>query len=219
MSIWRIVLVLAAAGVGLIFMGKVEFEQAAALEVPPQLVTCRQLEGTEQLDSPSIILSDFNSPNTTVYQESSHGTAWEWVWIPAFPLHAEELPRPEDYRVVLKVYASNEDELEELLMKDTVEGQVWNHAQALDPEARALLQEAYPGIQLDKCHLVEIGRRRPSRDTAVTFWTIAAGCLVGAVGCSFFGFRRMQVSSGAGAFETQQLDALRDAERFRSDKF
>ena len=33
----------AAAGVGLVFMGKVEFEQAAALKTPPQFFTCRQL--------------------------------------------------------------------------------------------------------------------------------------------------------------------------------
>jgi hypothetical protein len=219
MSIWRIVICLAVIGVGLTVMGKTEFEEAAALDTPPQLVTCRQLTETAELDAPNIILADFVSPGRTVCQKDRHGEGWSWVWIPAYPRHAEELPRPEDYRVLLKVFANNEEELEEVLRKETLEGQVWHRAEVLDADAQVLLEEMYPGIQLNKCHLVEIGRRRANRDTAVTFWTIAAGCLVGAVGCSYVGFRRLHGSSGTSALDAQQLDALRDAEQHRSDKF
>jgi hypothetical protein len=69
--------------------------------------------------------------------------------------------------IVKTKHAPNEDQLAALRARTQLDGLVVNRIEALDADERELLHQDYPGIDFDKCIILEEGRQ-PS-DGAMLF--------------------------------------------------
>jgi hypothetical protein len=114
-------------------------------------------------------------------------TPWTSVWVPLIP--AEEMkanqespPRPSAPKVLLfSDNIHNVVELEAKLKARRLQARVTNSDFARDglkPEIRNLLLQAYPGVDLRSCMIIEQGRVPLSKSTLYLMGSAAAACIL-----------------------------------------
>jgi hypothetical protein len=155
--------------------GSIAFQSSAQ----PEEITLQNLIARGSEGNPNIRVTQFVLCQNFVKQENSKNPgSWTHVWIPAVP-PGEVRPGPQGQpttptNVKMLFFSTsirNEPELEARLNRPTVEGIV-NTRTSLSGEIRALLQRQYPGTDLDKCIIVQEGRKPFDR---TVIYAMAAG--------------------------------------------
>jgi hypothetical protein len=186
--LWRFAVILLALVVA--WMGVKEHTLSGVAKAEPKVVTCAQLEKEGPGDNAHLTLSDFLLTSSFVYEAKKGSTSgWKRVWVPAVPLdgpyareamaayHANpdaEVPPPKDFRVVVAFDDVRDAKgLEAAGDRDTLTGVVVNVIEKIPSDTRRLLEQNYPGVPVDKCWILEVGRKPKRASTA--YMMIAAG--------------------------------------------
>lgn len=203
------------AGIGLVILGVKECRLASSAKDDPQAITCAQLAEKGPGENVHIVMSDFLLLEQSYVYAERLGT-WTEVWIPAVPFggayHTEARTRIErdgdnatmppvtDLRVLVKLTdAKNEAGVSKAGQEETLQGMVINDVDSLDSEERKLLKESYPGIDFDKCWILETGREPGGLGKIIL---MILGGLVLSLG--MIGFWIAGRSKGSAAPETEQ---------------
>jgi len=181
-KLWMVI-----GGAVLAFYGFKEWRLSGEVKSAPQTITCEALARDGYGDNAHVRLTEFLvSPASYVYEEGKGG--WKKVWLPLVPLngpYAEqlralpedaEIPAPRSFGVILQTdEVSNEDKLGALAERDVVEGVVINEIDSLDSETKKLLNQAYPGIDLEKCWILEHNRKTKGMASSLLFLLLGLG--------------------------------------------
>ncbi len=172
----RFWLVMVIGGGMLIYFGVQELRLAGVAKAEPQPITVAKLAAHGPGDNAHIRLGEFLlCEGAYVYEEESSGGTWSRVWIPAVPLggpyHEKlleayqadpasvmDVPMPTDLNVIVELKVNNEEELIRIADQDELQGLVVNEIASLGGEERKILEQSYPGVDFDRCWIVEAGR-------------------------------------------------------------
>lgn len=136
-------------------------------------------------------------PTYFVYEGKTDKGPWSKVYLPALPeggaWHREAkeafaktgnlsaVPAPSDIRVLLKfTNVRNEDHLGELIDAETIQGTIINSIESLDGKEKSLLRQGYPNIDVDRCYILQVGRK-PTSGSLVLLATLggAGAAIIG----------------------------------------
>ncbi len=190
-KIWMII-----GGAVLAWYGFKEWRISGEAKADPQVITCGALAKDGYGKNAHVKMTDFLlSPGGYVYEEKTSGGSWSKVWIPVVPLGGEyhtmvqalpedaELPAPKSFNVILQTeHASSASMLSKIGKRDDIQGVVINEIDSLDSETKKLLRDSYPGIDLDKCWIVE--HKRKTKGAMLSLLMLLAG--VGLAGGGVF---------------------------------
>ncbi|MCB9881978.1 MAG: hypothetical protein H6834_09325 [Planctomycetes bacterium] len=191
MSIGNRLMLAAVIGGGVLtFFGIQEMRLSSAAKAEPQAITLAELAANGPGDNAHVEVKDFIfAINLYVYEEKSKGGAWKRAWIPALPLggpwHQEvvklpegaDLPKPSTFSVIVSTDAAkNEAELMALGDKETLQGMIINKIESLGKDEKKILADSYPTVDLDKCWILEVGRKPAS--SGKTFAMIGGGLVL-----------------------------------------
>ena len=191
---FRIKLLLIIAGIAMIVIGVQELRLASAAKAEPQVITCEQLAKDGPGDNAHVTLTKFRlHPLSSIYQEKkkrfgkSSGD-WVKIWVPAVPAEgAEKLgpalmaPAPSDVRVIVKsTQVKNPQDLIALAGREQISGVITNKIESLGRDERKLLQEGCPGVDLDRCYILEQDRK--PADSIKLFGMLGGGLALGLLG-------------------------------------
>lgn len=193
-------------GAVLLFMGGREFMLARKTEAEPAKISCAALSKDGPGDNAHVVMSDFVfSLSSFVYEEERHSKAYNKIWVPALPLdgpwhqqlkayfamdEAERAkvpePVPNDFHViVVSDEVSSDAALAKLADAPTLQGIVVNEIESLSSEEKKLLKQSYPGVDLDKCWILE-HKREPKGMMTIALFALAG---LGAIGLGIVGFK------------------------------
>ena len=173
----RICLGLIIAGIAAIFFGWQDWQLSRLVKSEPQSITCAALGQTGYGDNAHVqVTNTFLSPGGYVYQERGRGsTSWAKVWIPLIDIdsaYADSLrvlpegtpiPGPTNFNVIMQTeHVSDLSELRSLSEADSFTGIVINKIDSLDSDTKRLLRESYPGVDLERCWILDHNRSKPS---------------------------------------------------------
>ena len=193
----RIKIVIPVLGALLILVGYQESRLNALARPEPQTITCAQLAHAGPGDNLHVKMVDFLfSAGTFVYEykQRQPPTKYTQVWIPAVPLgsayHQQlqtladqgklpEAPGPTDFRIIVKsASVHNENDLHRMGERQAIQGMVINKIARIGGKERKLLEEGYPGVDLDNCWILQEGRK-PAGSQMITFYYVGGGLLLG----------------------------------------
>ena len=163
---WRLRLGVAGLVLGgmLLFAGLREWQLGSAASDQPEDVTLEALIARGPDGNPHVRVSDFVLGDNYVYFTDDTGTYWTSVLVPAVPNkmgdQAAHVLIPQV--IVKSTHASDEDHLNTLRARTRLQGLVVNRIEALGSEEREILAKDYPGIDFDKCIILEEGRQPSS---------------------------------------------------------
>lgn len=189
----RLLFALVGLGAAMCFMGYSEWNLAAKVKADPDVVPCAVFESRGPLDNAHLRLTAFQSTEDMycAYEEQEYGSGYSIVLVPVFPLNRPNDPKNEDLRVILRFYNVQDDaDLVQRVDEHVATGISESMGSSLHHEFRSILKDGYPGIQLDKCHVVNVDQRLPSRSRAMgmmAFGATAIFAFVGILGWSFSG--------------------------------
>lgn len=178
---WLLIVGLAGA-----YYGFQEWRLARFTSPTMQTITCEALARDGYGDNAHVRLSEYLlSPATFVYTEGRGGKR-KTVWIPVLPLHGSYgemvaalpedavVPPPKEFGVILQTdHAPDDEALGRLHDAEYLVGVVINEIDSLDRKTRNLLQEGYPGIDLEKCWILE--HRRTVRSEGMGLAILGGG--------------------------------------------
>lgn len=184
----RLSLGLLILGAVCVSMGHEESERATHVGKKPQVVRCSQFASGKTPSNTYVTLTRF-APcrGGCVTEEGRYGVGWRKVQIPVYPQDRRSEPAGKALRVILTLYnVKNEQDLVARLRKPRLTGVVWSRGDKLHRTTRKLLRESYPGIDLARCNVINVGGRVPTAASAghirwVGFGLIAAGLVVAGV--------------------------------------
>ena len=185
-------------GIALAWYGYKELRLSGEAKAEPQTITCEALGRDGYGDNAHVKMTDFLLSSAGYVYEEKKGGGWETVWIPVVPLngpYAEmlrglpedaEAPAPKTFHVILQTsHASNAKRLGVIAGEDDVRGVVINEIDSLDSETRKLLRQSYPGIDLEKCWIVEHKRKTKGAGISLLLLVLGLG-LAGGAGFLFW---------------------------------
>ena len=133
----------------------------------PQSITCDQLAAFGPGDNAHVELTDFRlCIDAYVYRRKL--TGWKGVWVPAVAKTAADAweqeteagGAPKVPRVIVKLpKAKNGRDVARAAEQATIRGVIVNRVESLGGEEKRLLSEKYPGIDFDRCWILQSGRR------------------------------------------------------------
>ena len=207
---FRILLVMVIGGAALVFAGVQEMRLAGSAKAEPQAISCAKLIESGPGDNAHVKMGDFLlSTGAICIQEGKNGGKWQNVWVPAVPLNgayhqklvesigadgklAGPMPIPDDIRVIVKSSKiGGEQQLETLADQDTLQGMVVNKIASLGSKEKKILAESYPGVNFDKCLIIEHGRTPAS--SGKSYGMMGGGALLSVLGV--LGFFRSKTSA------------------------
>lgn len=168
----RLLLAAMIGGGFLIYFAYQEWRAGSRAASDPEEVKLADLIARGPTGNPHVRVSDFDAGNNYVYQEGEYGGRWESVLVPAAPITpgaAENKPDAEvknPQMIIKSKHVHSESELEQLLQKPAVEGLLINSIESLGSDEKNQLASQYPGVDFDKCLILEEGRK-PSGMTTV----------------------------------------------------
>ncbi len=174
----RFKLLLFVAGVALLYVGYNEWRLASGAGDAPVRMTCAQLEASGPGANPYVSIGNFvlmQDAFVCKYRPSDP-KYFVTCWLPAvaagnattqpamrLPSGANGSPaaiRGRDIRVLVKsTQAHNTAEVAALSDRPRLEGVVVNRIESLTAEEKDLLAQSYPGLNFDKCWILEEGRK------------------------------------------------------------
>jgi len=159
---WRLRLGIVGLVTGgmLLFAGAREWQLGSTASAQPDDVSLEELVARGPDAQPHVRVRDFVLGDNYVYFEDDTGSYWTDVLIPAVSSkmgdQASHVLIPQ---VIVKTkHISNEDQLSALRARARLEGMVVNRIEALGSEEKDILAKDYPGINFDKCIILEEGR-------------------------------------------------------------
>jgi hypothetical protein len=200
MRFYKIAMVV--AGIVLAVWGVREARMSGLSKEDPQEITCEDLGRDGPGDNAHVIVTEFVFPTGIfVYEEKRRGGDWEKVWVPVLPLggewhqkvlaiyeeHGEEnledvmVPEPDSFSVIVRSeHVPDEDALDALENQDAFRGLVINEIDSLGREEKKILADEYPGVDLEKCWIVD--HKREPKSTGTVILLIGLGAVLAAVG-------------------------------------
>ena len=191
---WRLRLGIAGLVLGgmLLFAGFREWQLGSAASAKPEDLTLEQLIARGPDGNPNVCVRDFVLGDNFAYFTSDSGTFWTRVLVPAVPnTMGEQSAHVLIPRVIVKsTHVANEDQLDALHARTQLQGLVVNRIEALGQDERDLLVQDYPGIDFDKCIILEEGRE--TSNGAMLFLMAGGGLalLLGGGGLLLYNFNR-----------------------------
>ncbi|HSV13784.1 MAG TPA: hypothetical protein VLI90_05965 [Tepidisphaeraceae bacterium] len=178
----RFAIVLGVIGVFLLMTGVKEMRLANAASPTPQDISCLELEKSGPGKNAYVRVSKFLTTGGGVYQKEEHADNWQMVWLPLIAKDGEyaqrvrqmvlsgaiktaaDLPAPDHVRVIVKSSKvrtqADIDSFDD--QHKTLTGMVINQVETMSEKEKRLLQESYPGSDLDACWIIEEGREPAS---------------------------------------------------------
>jgi hypothetical protein len=169
---FRVALVLLVMGGGLLVAGFKEVTLLNASSRNPETISLAKLADRGPQGNPNIILTDFRLCNNFVQQTRTHWgqkeERWDSVWVPI-------VPRDEGLRrlfgagaagrnvqaIIFSKHVGSKAELAKLAVPQ-LRGMVINAIASLGADQLKLLQQAYPGIDFERCMIIEDGHEPAS---------------------------------------------------------
>ena len=160
---WRLRLGISGLVLGgmLLFTGFREWQLGAAASAAPEDLTLEALIARGPDGNLNVRVSDFMLADNYVYFLDDSGVSWSSVLIPAVPKTlGEQSAHVLNPRVIVKsTHTPSENELDMLRRRTRIQGLVVNRIEELGTEEKNLLRQDYPGMDLDKCLILEEGRQ------------------------------------------------------------
>ena len=189
-------------GVGLGYFAFKEFRLSQVAGQTPQAITCSALAANGPGDNAHVTMNDFHMlTGSYVYQGKENSAKWERVWVPAVGFdhpwvataeaawaQAEadgadappDIPDPKTFTVIVRAEdVAGETGVGRMAAEDALTGLVVNEVESLGRKERKLLEESYPGVDFDKCWILDVGREPKGGMTAI---------LIGACALALFAF-------------------------------
>ena len=167
---WRLRLGIAGLVLGgmLLFGGFQEWRLGAAASTTPDDLTLEALIARGPDGNPNVRVSDFMLGDNYVYFTDDSGFRWDNVLIPAVPKSmGEQSAHVLNPQVIVKTaHVASEDDLDTLRSRTKMQGLVINRIEELGSDEKDLLRKDYPGLDFNKCLILEEGRQ-PSEFTKV----------------------------------------------------
>ncbi|MEX2216015.1 MAG: hypothetical protein WD768_18025 [Phycisphaeraceae bacterium] len=194
----RFIIALMIGGAVLLYFGVQEMRLSSAAKAEPQTITCDNLAKNGPGDNAHIVLSDFILLAEGGVYEAKSGSDTNWItfWAPLVPYGGEfhqevmkkfdaagkltgEMPHPKSIDVIFKTKSvKNEAALAVVSQQDTLAGMVVNKIDTLGSEEKKLLASSYPGIDFDKCWIIEHGRKPAGMGKIAGFLGGGAGLIL-----------------------------------------
>lgn len=156
-------------GGGLLYAGIQGKRLADASSQQPETISLKQLVARGPDGNPNIVLTDFELCNNFVYAAKSVGGlkelgGWTKVWVPIVP-RGDNLnpplgavaPAGNVQALIYSSHVGSQAELPKLAVAQ-LRGMVTNRIESLGVKEKQRLQEAYPGINFDRCLIIDEGR-------------------------------------------------------------
>lgn len=208
-------------GIALGYYGFKEWRLSGVTKKTMQTLTCKALVADGYGDNAHVRLSDFMlSPGGFVYEGSD--SKWKKVWIPVVGMNSDyakmvhelpedaELPSPKNFGVILQsTHVSNDSALGRIAQQDYLVGVVINEIDSLDSGTRRLLEKSYPGIDLEKCWILEHRRKVSGAGFGMTLMGVALALVALA---AFLFFAKPKAVREPGPGPREKLRAQPDAD-------
>lgn len=201
---FRIKLIVLVVGCVLVYFGVQEARLSSTTKSQPQPISLAQLASNGPGDNAHVEIRDFLCSPSFIYESKEGSNKWTCCWVPAVSLDSEyaaqlnamlvanngvlpnSFPDPKSFNVILKMPdVESERDFERIAAQDTAQGVVINLIEGLGGEEKKILKQSFPGVDLDACYIVEIGRQ-PS-GVAKTAGLIGGGGLLGVLGLAWLG--------------------------------
>ena len=162
------------AGITLLVLGWQEWQLSKVVRPQAQTIPYARLVRDGYGDNAHVRLTEcFLAPGDYVYEAS--GSRWTKVFAPLVSSEGEyatrlrELPegasppKATSFGVILlSEHVHGEDEIDPLYGLKEFTGIVINEIESLGGREKRLLEESYPGVDLDRCWILDHARRLPS---------------------------------------------------------
>ena len=172
----RLKLVPLILGAVLFFVGWQEWRLGTKAKTQPQTISATDLGARRPGSNAHIILTNF-APSDGAYvymgQKGGGGAVvgrWQKAWVPAvaqgMPIFGGPMGMPGgpvvggDIRIIIKTTkAGDENELRNIVNQPTLQGLVVNEVERMSGQEKQLLTDSYPGVDFNRCWIVEVGRQ------------------------------------------------------------
>ncbi len=182
----RLAIVLLAMGGGLLMGGVKEVTLFNASSRNPETISLAQLAERGPQGNPNIILTDFRLCNNFVQQTRTHWghkeETWDSVWVPIVPrdkgllgLFGANAAGINIQAIIFSKHVGSKAELTKLAAPQ-LRGMVINAISSLRGDQLKLLQQAYPGIDFERCLIIEEGHE-PASAALLSFYLGGGGVL------------------------------------------
>jgi hypothetical protein len=161
----RLLLAAMIGGGFLMYFAYQEWRVGSAAASAPEDIKLADLIARGRTGNPYVRVSDFVTGNNYIYQEGQYGGSWDMVLVPAAPIApgaAADLPEVDIKipQVIIKSkHVHSESELSALFQKPALDGLVTNTIESLGSEEKNHLTSQYPGVDFDKCLILDEGRK------------------------------------------------------------
>jgi hypothetical protein len=164
----RLGIVVLVLGCTLLFYGFKEWRLGAVASTTPEDLTLEALIARGPDGNPNVRVSDFMLGDNYVYFTDDSGFRWTNVLIPAMPkTMGEQSAHVLNPQVIVKTaHAASEDDVDTLRSRTKMQGLVINRIEELGSEEKDMLRQDYPGLEFNKCLILEEGRQ-PSEFTKI----------------------------------------------------
>lgn len=191
----RIGIIIGALVLG--WWGFKEYRLASGAKAAPQVMSCEVLGASGPGKNAHVTMNDFYMvDHFFVYAEKKR--RWEAVWVPVVPLNGTyyqelvalvekegdqvELPAPKDFKIIAKfTTVQSEHDLIREGDKDSLTGMVINEIDSLGSDEKRLLAQNYPGVDVERCWILEVGRKPKSMMLTLGAMLLALAAIAGVV--------------------------------------
>ncbi len=183
---FRLALVLLVMG-GVLLMGGInELRLTNASSRKPETISLKGLAERGPQGNPNIILTDFRLCNkfvqTTRTNWGQKAERWESVWVPIVPqdegllgLFGADAAGRNIQAIIFSKHVGSKAELARLAVPQ-LRGMVINAISSLGADQLKLLQKSYPGIDFQRCLIIEEGHK-PASAALLSFYLGGGGVL------------------------------------------
>ena len=197
----RLAIGLAVVGVIVLSLGIKEKSLSDASSAEPEQISLAKLIERGPEGNANIILTDYKLSSKFIGQKKTIGGQpvgdWTKVWVPivrpsllGLGAAAQEATGNEIHAIIYSTHVSNEGELIAKLGRPPLHGMVTNRIKSLSSKEKDLLRERYPGIDCDRCLIIDEGRT-PTSSELITLYLGGGGLLllagIGLGGMRLFG--------------------------------
>jgi hypothetical protein len=197
----RLPIALAVIGGVVFFLGINEKKLSDASSAEPEQVSLAKLIERGPEGNANIILTDYKlCPNFIGEKKTVGGQPvgdWTKVWVPiarpnllGLGALAQAAGGNEIHAIIFSTHVSNEGEMLAKLGRPPLHGMVTNRIKSLSVKEKELLRQSYPGIDCDRCLIIDEGRA-PTSSELIALYLGGGGLLllagVGLAGLRVFG--------------------------------
>jgi len=184
----RLPIVLAVIGGVVFFLGINEKKLSDASSSEPEQVSLAKLIERGPEGNANIILSDYKICPNIVFEKKTVGGQmvgeWTKVWVPivrpnllGLGAAAQAAAGNEIHALIFSTHVSNEGELVAKLGRPPLHGMVTNRIKSLSAKEKERLRQGYPGIDCDRCLIIDEGRK-PTSSELITLYLGGGGLLL-----------------------------------------